>query len=136
MVLSVVAHIDGASRGNPGPAGIGVLIKTEEKNLSKISEYMGDEYTNNQAEYKALVRCLERCKELKVEKAKILSDSNLLVNQMNGKYDVKSDNIKNLYNKAKKLESKFKKIKYEHIPREKNKIADNLANKSIEEELN
>lgn len=135
MAKSVTARIDGASRGNPGPAGVGIIVRNEGgETVDKISEYLGGNMTNNQAEYSALIKCLEYCKELGVEKVEILSDSTLIVNQMKGSYSVKSENIKGLYVKAKELESKFQKVTYKHISRDENLIADNLANQAIDRE--
>ncbi|KXA92979.1 hypothetical protein AKJ66_03030 [candidate division MSBL1 archaeon SCGC-AAA259E22] len=137
MIKSVTAWIDGASRGNPGPGGVGIVVKDDSgKILKKISEYLGDDLTNNQAEYLALIKCLKYCKNKGIKNAKILSDSNLVVRQMNGQYEVRSENIRNLYEEAKKLESQIRKVTYMHIPREENLNADNLANEAIDREKN
>lgn len=132
MTNFLSVKIDGASRGNPGDAGIGVLIQNDEgKTLEEISEFIGENKTNNQAEYSALIRALETCKNLG-EKVRILSDSELLVKQMNGEYSVNNRVLKRKFRKAKDLEKNFQKVIYEHIPREKNPIADSLANKAID----
>ncbi len=137
MRKTVIARIDGASRGNPGPAGIGILIQDRNgKKLEEISEYLGDKVTNNQAEYSALIRALEVCKELEVDEVNIVSDSQLLVRQMIGQYDVNSENLKDLYSKADELESEFEKVTYRHVKREKNTNADKLANSALEEKPN
>lgn len=134
MTKSVTAKIDGASRGNPGPAGIGVLLKDRRgETIGRISEFLGKDLTNNQAEYSALVRCLEYCLEIGADAVEVLSDSTLIVNQMKGTYRVKSENIKDLYEEAKKLESNFEKVSYKHISRDENEIADNLANQALDE---
>lgn len=133
MQSSVKAWIDGASRGNPGPAGMGVVVKDENgEKISEVSEYLGSELTNNQAEYKALLSALELCDELGVREVEVKSDSQLLVRQMKGEYKVRSKNLKDLYRKAIDLESKFQKIAYKHIPRADNATADRLAREATE----
>lgn len=135
MEDTIKVWIDGASRGNPGRAGAGAIVRDSEGNeLDEISKYLGDGLTNNQAEYLALINALKFCNNRGYEEIKIFSDSELLVRQMNGDYDVNSENIIELYEKAKSLELKFQQIDYEHVSRDKNEIADGLANKSIEEE--
>lgn len=125
--------VDGASRGNPGESGAGIFVRDDEGNtLAKISEYLGSKLTNNQAEYSALLKALEYCRSLGVDEVRVFSDSDLLVKQMSGEYRVKSDNIRALYEKAKELESEFQKVDYNHISRDKNSIADNLANEAID----
>lgn len=134
MSESVVARIDGASRGNPGPAGIGVLVRDENKSILKeVSEYLGDGITNNQAEYSALIRALEECKELEADEVNIISDSQLLVRQMKGQYKVNSENLRGLYNKALDLESEFRRVTYRHVTRNENTEADRLANLALED---
>lgn len=135
MPRTVTVQIDGASRGNPGPAGIGVLIRGEKGEILKgISEYLGEEKTNNEAEYSALIRALGASRDLEADKVNVLSDSQLLVRQMNGRYKVNSKNLKNLYRKALALESEFKEVNYRHIPREENSAADELANSALDKE--
>lgn len=135
LVSAIAVWIDGASRGNPGEAGAGVFVRDDEgNNLAKISKYLGDSLTNNQAEYSALLKALEYGKSLDVDEVKVFSDSDLLVKQMSGEYRVDSENLKDLYEEAKGLESEFGKVVYKHISREKNSIADNLANEAIDEE--
>ncbi len=119
-------YIDGGSRGNPGPAGAGIIIETNIKNYN-FSIPLGQQ-TNNYAEYEALLFALKKAGKLKLVNLTIYSDSELLVNQMKGIYKVKSHNLINSYEKAKKLSLNFKNIKFIHIPREKNKEADELAN--------
>ncbi len=134
MPKKVLAWIDGAARGNPGPSGGGILLEDAEGNaLKEISEYFGDDLTNNQAEYSALVRALEECKSLGVDIVEVRSDSQLLVRQMNGRYRVRSDNLINLHRKAKNLEDNFEGISYEHVSREDNYKADELANSAIDD---
>lgn len=134
MSITVEAWIDGAARGNPGESGIGVLIKKKDgKVLKEESEYLGDSYTNNQAEYSALLKSLRVCGELGIDKIEVYSDSSLVVNQMEGKFRVRSSNLKPLYEKAKSLASNFDSVSYNHVPRKENSEADRLANEAIDE---
>jgi ribonuclease HI len=123
---------DGAARGNPGPAGIGVLIRNDEKILAEIYDYIG-ETTNNQAEYMAFIRGIEESIDMGETDLEAFSDSELLVKQVNGEYRVKNGGLIPLYNQVKSLIKKFDTIKVYHIPREENKLADKLANRGIDE---
>jgi ribonuclease HI len=123
--------IDGASKGNPGPAGIGVLILDEKKNeISRISEKIEDT-TNNVAEYKALLRAITECKKLNILSVKFYTDSQLLARQINGMYKIKDQKLKPLYIKIKGTLLGFKSWEITHIPREQNTVADSLANESF-----
>jgi len=126
MPNSASIYIDGGSRGNPGPAGAGIIIKTKE-NTHSFSIPLGNQ-TNNYAEYEALLFSLKEASKLNLDDITIYSDSELLVNQMKGIYKVKSPNLINSYKKAITLAKNFRSIKFTHIPREKNKEADKLAN--------
>ncbi len=119
-------HCDGASRGNPGEAGIGCFIQLSDGRTIKISEHIGIT-TNNVAEYKALIKGLEAAKEAGAEEIEIFSDSELLVRQICGIYKVKNKNLRELYERVRKLLSKFKLYTITHIKREDNAIADILA---------
>lgn len=126
-----IVYIDGACSGNPGEAGIGVLLCDEKgAEVCEISHYIGPA-TNNIAEYQALVTALEKSKELHFETLIIYTDSELLARQINGFYKVKDKNLKILFLKAKSLIQYFKDVKVHHIEREKNKKADKLAGESI-----
>lgn len=128
----IFINSDGAARGNPGPAGIGVVLKDETgKVVAEIFEYIG-ETTNNQAEYLALLAGLKKAIELGAESVGIFADSELMVSQIKGVYKVKNEGLKPLFNEAKELLKKFKTCNICHIPREKNKEADKLANKAID----
>ena len=123
--------IDGASKGNPGPAGIGVVISDESgKVLAEISDYIG-ETTNNMAEYTALVRGLTAVLEMGVSHVVVNTDSELLARQMRGEYRVKSRDILPLFDSALDLVGKFKTATINHITRQKNKQADKLAGQAI-----
>jgi len=128
---TIKIYTDGASSGNPGPSGIGFVIYNENgEKLKEYSEYIGLA-TNNIAEYSALIRALEFLKDKENLKINIFTDSELLVKQLKGLYKVKSKNLKNLYEKVISLLSLFE-YELHHIPREENKIADNLAKKAVE----
>jgi ribonuclease HI len=126
-----IIFIDGASRGNPGPAAIGVQITSNGKILVQVAEKIGLT-TNNQAEYLALIRALIETKKLGARNAAIFSDSELLVRQIKGVYKVKDENLKLLFRTALWMISAFfEKIELTHIPREKNVSADALANQAL-----
>lgn len=131
--MNFKVYIDGASRGNPGNAGIGILILKDNLIIKEIAEYIGIT-TNNQSEYLALIKALRELEKLSLNSALIFSDSELLVKQWNGKYQVKDEKLKSLYHQAKTI-SKNKKFLLSFIPREKNKQADFLANQGINEFL-
>ncbi len=126
--------IDGASKGNPGHSGIGVVICSEGRTVKNISTYIG-ETTNNVAEYTALIYALEEALMLKAEGIKINSDSQLLCRQLSKEYKVKNENIAVLYNRAVRLLGGFKHVLINNIPREENKGADKLADQAVKEAL-
>jgi ribonuclease HI len=127
----VVCYVDGASRGNPGPSGIGVSIQDDKNNVIKeIKEYIGLK-TNNVAEYIAVIRALKELKKMKISNGIINLDSELVVNQINGIYRTKDNVLRDLLLQIKEIEKEFSSIKYNYIPRNKNKIADKLANIAI-----
>ena len=128
----VVLHTDGCCRGNPGPAGIGVVIKDPHKKILKeLSEYIG-EATNNIAEYSALIRGLEAAGDLGAEDVKVFMDSELVVKQLSGEYRVKDYKMKELFRQALEVLKDFKSFEIKHIDRSKNKEADSLANRAID----
>lgn len=124
-------YIDGAARGNPGEAGVGIVIKQGNKILFEVGSYIG-KTTNNIAEYMALIRGLEEAIIMGGEDVKIMSDSELLVKQIKGEYKVKNQGLKPLYFHAKELTKKLKSFEIEHAYREENKHADKLANQGID----
>lgn len=131
MLLKI--SIDGASRGNPGLAGIGVSICAKSgKKVKNIKKFLG-ETTNNVAEYEALNCALEAARVLKAKEIHIKSDSQLLVNQLNQTYKVKDAKMKVLYSQALGKIKHFDKVKITHVVREDNKEADRLANEAIDE---
>jgi len=123
-------YIDGASKGNPGPAGIGVVICRDSEVIKNISSYIG-EHTNNVAEYTALLYALQEAMILKADSLTIHTDSELLFRQIKRLYKVRHPNIVGLYNQALHLMSAFKEVSLRHIPREQNRGADKLANLAV-----
>ncbi|MDD5131304.1 MAG: ribonuclease HI family protein [bacterium] len=134
MVLSghYTANIDGASRGNPGPGALGIVIYNDQGEIIAEHKKTLGICTNNMAEYQALLKLLDMAIELKISKILIRSDSQLLVKQMQGHYKVKDEKIKALYHKAQTLLNSFDAIEYCHIPRTENKLADQLANEALD----
>jgi ribonuclease HI len=138
MILRIFT--DGASRGNPGHAGIGYVVKKDDgSSLFHYFEYIGT-VTNNVAEYTALIRCLENLKnrsEIGVHSEAIFhTDSELMSRQLNGQYKVKDEVLKKLFVKSKSLLMSLPlKFTIRHVPRELNKEADILANKAIDTHL-
>ncbi len=131
--MTVVAFTDGASRGNPGESGIGILMKGEDgKVLVSLSDYIGTA-TNNIAEYAALIKCLEIAKETKCARLIVHSDSELMVRQIQGTYKVKDNGLKKLFADVQRiLASAPFKFEIRHVAREENGEADELANRGID----
>jgi len=129
----LIIYCDGGSRGNPGPAGLGVVIYDEDNNvIEEISEFLGVT-TNNQAEYKGVLQAIKKAKELKAKELIFYLDSELIVKQMSGEYRVKNKDLLPLYNEIRKYILEFKKVEFNHVRREYNKEADALANKAMDE---
>jgi len=125
-------YLDGASRGNPGPAGIGIVVKDASgRIIAEISEFIG-RGTNNVAEYRALIRALEEAAALGARQIVVRSDSELLVRQLKGEYKVKSPDLSPLYLEAHRLLKAFAKAAVERIPRGENAAADALANRALD----
>ncbi len=127
----VFLYTDGGSRGNPGPAGIGVVIlDSAKKRIKDLYKYIG-ETTNNVAEYNALIHGLEEAAKLNADEVVINMDSELIAKQLNGEYRVKDPDIKPLFEKALGIMKNFRAFEIRHIERSKNKEADKLVNKAI-----
>ena len=127
-----VANIDGASRGNPGPASYAVILRDPSgKVVLELAKNLGRE-TNNVAEYYALVAALDYAASHDIAALRIRSDSELLVRQMQGRYKVKSPDLKPLHERAKKLVRGLEYFVIEHVPREQNRDADGLANVALD----
>ncbi|MFH1347951.1 MAG: ribonuclease HI family protein [Candidatus Margulisiibacteriota bacterium] len=131
--MPIQIFTDGAARGNPGPAGIGIVIRNDEKVLLEVSDYIG-KATNNVAEYMAFIRGLEEALDIGEKNIEVFSDSELLVKQINGEYRVKNEGLVPLFHHASSLIKKFKHCRVYHTAREENKLADKLANRGIDEE--
>lgn len=128
----LVLRVDGASRGNPGPAGTGVVIEVEgSESRLEFSSYLG-ETTNNVAEYRALLQGLEEAGKLAPAGLTVLSDSELLVRQMNGRYRVRAEHLKGLHDEALRRLRRFPGARILHVGREENRRADRLANRAID----
>jgi len=133
----MVIHTDGAARGNPGLSGIGVLIEYD-GGKKEYSEFIGQSRTNNEAEYEALVFALKKAKQIAgKEKSRNLvvncyADSELMVKQLNHQYKLKDEKIQRYFIEIWNLMLDFGKITFNHIPREQNKKADQLANEAID----
>ncbi len=128
----LIIYTDGGARGNPGPAGLGVIIYDEDKKVvAEISEYLGTA-TNNQAEYQAIIAGLKKAVELKADELEFYLDSELAVKQLNHEYKVKNKDLAPLFLQIYNLSLNFKKITYTHISRERNQEADRLANEAMD----
>jgi ribonuclease HI len=129
---SLVVHTDGAARGNPGPAGAGAILTTPEGVVvAEIAEGLG-RATNNVAEYTAAILGLERARALGAREVLLRSDSQLLVNQLTGRYRVRTEHLRPLYERVQQLASGFQRIVFEHVRREENVEADRLANAGVD----
>ncbi|MCX5844940.1 MAG: ribonuclease HI family protein [Deltaproteobacteria bacterium] len=126
---------DGACRGNPGQGGAGAVLVDEKGNIFAMAKNSLGLCTNNIAEYRALILGLEEALKRRCRRLHIFLDSELLVNQINGTYKVKNENLKVLMHDVKKLLSQFDSYTVEHVARSKNHIADRLANEAIDEAL-
>lgn len=128
----VVIHTDGASRGNPGPASLGLVVYDQDQNVVyERGEPLGSQ-TNNYAEYMAVQVALELAVEKSVEKVVLKSDSQLLIRQLTGVYKVKSEGLRPLYLACAELAKKIPDMHFEHVRREFNKRADELANLALD----
>jgi ribonuclease HI len=133
----VIIFTDGGARGNPGPAGIGVVIEYQGKK-KEYAEFIGENKTNNEAEYEALIFALQKTKRLlgkkqaKQARVECYSDSELLVKQLNHQYKIKDEQIQKYFIEIWNLILDFKKVTFFHLPREKNKRADQLANQAVD----
>ena len=132
--MTVQIFTDGAARGNPGPAGIGVVIRTDKEVLLEVADYIG-KTTNNVAEYMALIRGLEEAIDLGQRSVEVFADSELIVRQIKGEYRVKNEGLAPLFYNATSLIKKFKHFSITHVPREENEHADKLSNKGIDDQM-
>lgn len=142
MTRKFIIHTDGGSRGNPGPAAIGVVIEEVGRGLKKeYGEYIG-ETTNNDAEYQAVIFALKKLKQLagkesiKESTVEVYVDSELLEKQMKGEYKIMDKRIQNLFVEIWNLRVDFGGVTFKHVLREKNKDADRMVNAALDKELN
>jgi ribonuclease HI len=135
QTLVVDVYVDGASKGNPGPSSVGYVI-AEPGGIEFVAEgrFIG-RATNNEAEYRALLRALEAAERYGFRRLRIHSDSQLLVRQLEGRYRVNSPQLRALHEKAKERLAGFDHVQVEHVPRERNARADALANEAVKAEL-
>jgi ribonuclease HI len=128
----LIAHTDGGARGNPGPAGYGVVIHDANgRRIAALSQYLGKQ-TNNFAEYQALIAALEYAVEHDPKALKVVSDSELLVRQIKGIYKVKEPTLRELHARARQLINKLEWFDIEHVLRGHNREADDLANEAMD----
>lgn len=133
--MNLIIHTDGGARGNPGPAGFGVVIQdlASGETLEEHGVYVG-ETTNNQAEYRGAIYGLERAVALGAQSVELMSDSELLIKQARGIYKVKNPDLAKRFLELKNLETTLKnRVTYTHVRREHNKRADELANRAMDE---
>ena len=126
-------HVDGASRGNPGEAGFGIHVAAADgETVAELYGYLG-QATNNVAEYQALIHALRWALDRGSARVEVFSDSQLLVRQVEGRYRVKSPGLQPLFSEATGLVARFDSIALRHVPRERNREADALANRAVDE---
>ncbi|WP_158793422.1 ribonuclease HI family protein [Granulicella sp. L60] len=132
----ISAHCDGGARGNPGPAGYGALVQSQDGTvLAELSEFLGLR-TNNYAEYSGLLGCLQYALDHHHPRLRVVSDSELMVKQIQGKYQVKSPDLKPLYDEAKRRIARLEGFEISHALRHKNRDADRLANEAMDRGMN
>ncbi|MCC6290710.1 ribonuclease HI family protein [Candidatus Nomurabacteria bacterium] len=136
-MTKIILQTDGGARGNPGPAGAGVVVLSETGEILKTAKkFLGERLTNNEAEYLALLFGLENLPSLIGERGEaevvVRLDSELVVKQLNGDYKVKEPRLKELAQGVKDLSHIFSAVTFTHIPREENKLADKLANEAMD----
>jgi ribonuclease HI len=132
-VAAYRANIDGGSRGNPGPASYGVVIRDPRGEVvAKLKKYIGRS-TNNVAEYYGLIAALDYAQSHGIRALRVESDSELLVRHMQGRYKVKSAELRPLFERARKMAQAFESFRIEHVYRERNAEADTLANEALDE---
>jgi ribonuclease HI len=131
----VRVYSDGAARGNPGLAGAGaVLVEPSGQVVDRLGKFLGTQ-TNNYAEYSGLLLGLKRAQELGVREVEVFADSELMIRQLGGRYQVKSPTLRPLYEESLKLLNEFERVKLVHVPREMNRAADEMSNRAIDERL-
>ncbi len=131
----VRVYSDGAARGNPGLAGAGaILVEPSGQVVDRLGKFLGTQ-TNNYAEYSGLLLGLQRAQELGVREVEVFADSELMIRQLGGRYQVKSPSLRPLYEASLRLLNVFERVKLVHVPREMNRAADEMSNRAIDERL-
>jgi len=126
---------DGAARGNPGPAGAGAVLWDEQgRVLERLGKYLGRQ-TNNVVEYQALLLGVRRAQELGAEELEVVADSELMIRQLSGSYQVRAPALRELHSEALSLLKAFRKVKLVHVPRAQNAEADEMSNRAIDEKM-
>ncbi len=135
QITRVRVYSDGAARGNPGPAGAGaILVEPSGQVVDRLGKYLGTQ-TNNFAEYSGLLLGLKRARDLGVTEVEVFADSELMIRQLGGRYQVKSTSLRPLFDEALKLLNHFERVKLVHVPREMNRAADEMSNRAIDERM-
>lgn len=133
--MKAILHADGGARGNPGPAGIGVVLTDADHNVvAEIARGIG-QTTNNVAEYTALIAGLELALERGVTELEVRMDSELVVSQLKGEWKIKNDRLRTLAVRARSLFDRFEHASIDHVPREENADADKLANQGMNQAM-
>jgi ribonuclease HI len=128
----VVVNADGGARGNPGPAGIGAVVTGPDgRVLAEVAEGIGWT-TNNVAEYRAVIAGLERARDLGARRVRVRADSLLVISQLKGRWKVREAHLQPLWAQARRLAGGFERVAFEHVPRERNRAADALANQAMD----
>lgn len=131
--VSHTLYFDGCSKGNPGSAGAGAVIYNENgDHIYSISYFVGDKETNNVAEYTGLIIGLQKAIQMNIKQLAVNGDSQLVIKQMKGLYQVKSPTLNTLYKQAKILEKQIDRVTYNHVYRKENAVADKLANAALD----
>ena len=131
----VRVYSDGAARGNPGPSGAGaVLVDASGNVVDRLGKYLGIQ-TNNYAEYMGLLLGLKRARELGIREVEVFADSELMIRQLGGRYQVRSPSLRPLYEEALRLLNEFSRVKFVYVPRKMNAAADEMSNRAIDERL-
>jgi ribonuclease HI len=134
-VKRVFIYSDGAARGNPGPAGAGVVIKTTDGAIiARLGKFLGVQ-TNNVAEYEGVLLGLTKALEMGVREVVLRADSLLAINQLKGEWKIKNEGLRPLYDDAKQLLRRFDRVVLQHVPREQNTDADEMSNRAIDERM-
>ena len=130
----IYTNSDGGARGNPGPGAIGVIVRDEDKILTKHSSIVGNYVTNNIAEYEGLIKALESGSQFTQDKITCILDSELVVKQLLGEYKVKNPKLMELFLKVQKLQENFKVVEYKHVSRwdKYQQLADELLNQELD----